>query len=231
MILKNKNFFIALFAILTVSFYDSKIQAAPTNSLEKIEVSASKNISNNSKSSKSTSSDSSKLDYSSSSQVVFCVNREFIFEQSKIANSIKKEMKDFENRIIAELKPMAEKFEELRTQYEEKAKSLKRDALVAEEEKIGQLTQEIQMKQMESQDAYKREEMRLTKEFLNSLNDACKEFLLKDENSNVLLYPVDGGMYTHKKYDATASILEIMDSKFDKVSSKSAKKETEQKKK
>lgn len=209
MFLKNKKFFAILYILLSTVFYDVKIQAE--SSLDKIEVGVASKSAINTKSSK----EAVKLDYETKNQIIFTVNREEIFEKAKIASDIKRKMKEFEDKIISELKPMAEKFEEMRQDYEKKSKTLKRDALMAEEEKMGQLAQEVQMKQMESQEAYKREEMRLTKEFLNALNDSCKEFLLRDENAHVVLFPVDNGMYTHKKYDATTKILEIMDKNFE----------------
>ena len=223
MFLGTKKFFLIL-AFCLVNIF-SKVEKT-ANQLEKIEVPASSSSTITSKSQKGTPV---KLDYESKNQIIFCVNRDEIFEKSKKATEIKKTMQEFEQQIISELKPMAEKFEEMRQEYEKKAKTLKRDALAAEEEKIGQLAQEVQMKQMESQDAYKREEMRLTKEFLSALSDACKEFLLRDENAHVVLFPTDNGMYIHSKYDATAKILEIMDSKFE-TSKKSTKLEVNKKK-
>lgn len=223
MFLGTKKFFIILALFLVNTF--SKVEKT-SNQLEKIEATTSSNSTISTKTQKTTPV---KLDYESKNQIIFCVNRDEIFEKSKKASEIKKTMQEFEQQIISELKPMAEKFEEMRQEYEKKAKTLKRDALAAEEEKIGQLAQEVQMKQMESQDAYKREEMRLTKEFLSALSDACKEFLLRDENAHVVLFPIDNGMYIHSKYDATGKILEIMDSKFEN-SKKSTKLEVNKKK-
>lgn len=220
---ENKKFFIVLYLLVATVVYDMNLNVL--NALEQIEAPvASKNTINKKSLEKVT-----KLDYESKNQIIFCVDREEIFKTAKIAGDIKRKMQEFEQQIIAELKPMAEKFEEMREEYTKKAKTLKRDALAAEEEKMGQLAQEVQMKQMESQDAYKREEMRLTKEFLTALNDACKDFLSRDENANVVLFPVDNGMYIHKKYDATPKILEIMDKKFD--DSQKSKKTVENKKK
>jgi Skp family chaperone for outer membrane proteins len=208
MFLENKKFFVFLCLLLVSSFASAEKKS---NQLEKIEAAVpSSRTTLNNKISKTTPT---KLDYESKNQIIFCVNRDEIFEKSKIAASIKKEMQEFEQQIIAELKPMAEKFEEMRLEYEKKAKTLKREALMAEEEKIAQLAQEVQMKQMESQEAYRRKEATLTKEFLLALTEACKEFLKRDENANVVLLPVDNGTYVHSKYDATTKILEIMDAK------------------
>jgi Skp family chaperone for outer membrane proteins len=223
MFLKTKNFFAVLCLFLATSF--SKGEKA-SNQLEKIEVSPANSVI----ATKTQKANAVKLDYESKNQIIFCVNRDEIFEKSKKAADIKKTMQEFEQQIISELKPMAEKFEEMRQDYEKKAKTLKRDALALEEEKISQLAQEVQMKQMESQDAYKREEMRLTKEFLSALSEACKEFLLRDENAHVVLFPIDNGMYIHNKYDATGKILEIMDMKFEN-SKKSTKLDTTKKNK
>ena len=222
---ENKKFFIVLYLLVATVVYDMNVHVL--NALEQIEAPMPSKSTMNKKSLETTAV---KLDYESKNQIIFCVDREEIFKTAKIAADIKRKMQEFEQQIISELKPMAEKFEEMRQEYEKKAKTLKRDALVAEEEKMGQLAQEVQMKQMESQDAYKREEMRLTKEFLTALNDACKDFLSRDENAHVVLFPVDNGMYIHKKYDATSKILEIMDKKFEN-NQKGSKKPSESKKK
>ena len=219
MFLENKKNFVSLYAFLVFVSYCSILDAG--NSLNKIEAPAMSSVT-------SKKAEGIKLDYEGKNQIIFSVNREEIFEKSKKAADIRKKMQEFEQQIIAELKPMAEKFEEMRQEYEKKSKTLKRDALVLEEEKISALAQEVQMKQMQSQEDYKKEEMKLTREFLNALNDACKEFLLRDENAHVVLFPVDNGMYIHRKYDATGKILEIMDKTFENTK-KAVKSESKKK--
>jgi Skp family chaperone for outer membrane proteins len=228
MFLKNKQFYFAVTLILnqivfsaagnSVEKYTGNTQSEKRDNkaLEKMEITASAANTVSSKGAGGNTIPLVKLDYEPKNQIVFCVNRERLFEASKVATEIKVKMQALEQEIIAELRPMAEKFEEMRQEYEKKAKTLSREALAAEEEKIMQLGQELQMKQMESQETYKKEEMRLTKNFLNALSDSCKEFLLRDENAHVILFPVDNGVYVHAKYDATNKILEIMDETYEK---------------
>lgn len=215
MFLKNKKIYCMVYFLIATIIYNFNL--SNLNALDKIEIPAGNSNKATINKKALNANNNTELDYTAADkQVIFCIDREAIFKQSLIANNIKEKMKEFEQSIIAELKPLAEKFEQMRQDYEKKAKSLSQDALRREEEKMAQLAQDVQMKQMESQDAYKREEMKLTREFLDALNNACEEFLSLKENANVLLLPLDNGMQVHEKYNATTKIIDIMDKKFQK---------------
>ncbi len=210
MSLAKKNFFV-LFYTLSCSIFFLNLMSG-VKSLQPIESvkPSSKKSEVNKKESKAI-----ETDYDAKKQIVFGYSKDELYMQSKVGQQARENMKKLEDSIVAQLSPMMEKMTALNAEYEQKAKTAKRESLIADEQKMGELWKDFQVLQAKLQDEYKAEDNRAMREVLKAIDEAVREFMARSENEFVLLVPTDN--YINSRYNSTSQLLEIMDANFEKT--------------
>ena len=169
------------------------------------------------------------LDYEGK-QIIFCISKDFIFQNSKQAKEDKEKMSDYFESLQAELFQRHQELQKQQAAFEQKRKTAKPEAMQKEEEELAKKGYEFQRWQMEQQQEIKEREENLMKEFMLSINQAVKEFCEAKGNEKVVIVTAD--TYIPTKYDASEEITNIMNKRYEseKKAEKAKSKEKETKK-
>jgi Skp family chaperone for outer membrane proteins len=152
------------------------------------------------------------LDYNGG-QVIFTINKDFIFQNSIKAKSDKQQMNDLFELIRSELIQKLEELQKQEMAFEQKRKTAKPEAMQKDEEELRKKGYELQRWQAEQQQEIKEKEESLMKDFMTSINDAVKEFCSAKGNEKVMIVSTD--FYAPGKYDASNEITAIMNKAFE----------------
>lgn len=152
------------------------------------------------------------LDYDGG-QIIFSINKDYIFQNSLKAKADKEKMNEFFESIQGELIQKHQELQKQQAAFEQKRKTAKPESMQKEEEELGKKGYEFQRWQLEQQQEIKEKEESLMKDFISSINEAVKEFCNAKGNEKVIVVSAD--FYIANKYDASTEITAIMNKTFE----------------